>query len=326
MGGLMRRLRRKHKERKAKDESKEEEVEEAVQEARAVLDTDIIMISGCEDHQTSADVSNVGDFQLPDVAGRAGGACTSTLLNVLYKDEETPAEVYSFIEVLGMMREKLDNKGFSQIPQLTSTKALDLSHKFDLVPDHFEGTKRALMIGINYVGHDPGELRGCHNDVGNMANYIRKVHGFEDENITILMDDGDHTEPTRDNIVAAYKQIVSDAQPGDSIFLHYSGHGAKIRDDDYGEEEDGYDETLVPLDYRESGMIRDDDLFDIIVKGLPVGVHVVSLMDCCHSGSVLDLPYTFKANGEFEKLEFDEKFDIDKIRAGLSSLIGSFLK
>lgn len=25
------------------------------------------------------------------------------------------------------------------------------------------------MIGINYVGHDPGELRGCHNDVLNMV-------------------------------------------------------------------------------------------------------------------------------------------------------------
>ena len=27
------------------------------------------------------------------------------------------------------------------------------------------------------------------------------------------------------------------------------GHGGRIRDDDYGEEEDGFDETLVPVDY-----------------------------------------------------------------------------
>lgn len=39
----------------------------------------------------------------------------------------------------------------------------------------------------------------------------------------------------------------------------YSGHGTKIRDDDYKEEEDGYDEALVPLDYQEKGMIRDDE-------------------------------------------------------------------
>jgi hypothetical protein len=37
---------------------------------------DIRMFSGCEDAQTSADVSSVGDFQLPDPAGKAGGACT----------------------------------------------------------------------------------------------------------------------------------------------------------------------------------------------------------------------------------------------------------
>lgn len=100
----------------------------------------------------------ISNFQLPDPTGRAGGACTSTLLNVLYKDEQTPEEDLSFIEVLDQMRDKLKDGGYEQIPQLTSTTELDLTHKFDLVPDHFEGTKRAVMVGINYVGHDPGEL------------------------------------------------------------------------------------------------------------------------------------------------------------------------
>ena len=40
----------------------------------------VFMISGCEDSQTSADVSNVSAFSLPDPNGRAGGACTSALL------------------------------------------------------------------------------------------------------------------------------------------------------------------------------------------------------------------------------------------------------
>ncbi len=34
------------------------------------LRKDIRMISGCQDKQTSADVSNVSSFQLPDPAGR----------------------------------------------------------------------------------------------------------------------------------------------------------------------------------------------------------------------------------------------------------------
>ena len=32
----------------------------------------------------------------------------------------------------------------------------------------YQGTKRAVMIGINYVGQD-GELSGCHNDVKHVS-------------------------------------------------------------------------------------------------------------------------------------------------------------
>merc|ERR1719204_16516 len=71
------------------------------------LRNDIRMISGCEDSQTSADVSNVAGFSLPDPAGRAGGACTSTLLGILYEDEKVPEDDLSFTQVLTQMRERL---------------------------------------------------------------------------------------------------------------------------------------------------------------------------------------------------------------------------
>ena len=106
------------------------------------------MISGCEDKQTSADVSNVGSFQLPDPAGRAGGACTSALLNVLYADKHVPDEDMSFQDVLMKMRGILSSKGYEQIPQLSSSRPLDIETKFDITPDGFSGTKRAVMIGI----------------------------------------------------------------------------------------------------------------------------------------------------------------------------------
>jgi len=105
------------------------------------------------------------------------------------------------------------------------------------------------------------------------------------------------------------------------FFLHYSGHGTKIKDDDRSEEDDGYDEALVPVDYDSNGLILDDDLYDIVVKGLPEGVHVVCLMDCCHSGTVLDLPYVFKPNGEFEQMEISRDFDFNK----LTKKIGGFM-
>lgn len=64
-----------------------------------------------------------------------------------------------------------------------------------------------------------------------MIEYIKDVHGFEEENITVLMDDGEHTDPTRENILAAYAKLVQDTEEDDVIFCHYSGHGGKLRDD-----------------------------------------------------------------------------------------------
>lgn len=274
---------------------------------------DIRMISGCEDRQTSADVSNVSEFSLPDPAGRAGGACTSTLLNILYKDEHVPEDDLSFTEVLSKMRKNLRKGGYDQIPQLTSLNKIDVDTDFDLVPESATGVRRAVMIGINYVGHDSGELSGCHNDVLNMKKYIMDVHGFKEEDIVVLMDDGIHEDPTMKNIIDAYVRIVEDSEDGDAVFLHYSGHGTKLEDDN-GDEEDGFDEALVPLDYAEKGMIRDDDLFDILIKPLADGVSMFSLMDCCHSGTILDLPYIFKPNGDGsmpETMKLDDTIDLD---------------
>jgi hypothetical protein len=152
-----------------------------------------------------------------------------------------------------------------------------------------------------------------HRFVHQNNRYIKKVHGFQESEITILMDDGKHTEPTHDNILAAYKKLVSEAQPGDAIFCHYSGHGGKVRDDD-GDEKDGYDETLVPLDYASKGQIRDDDLFKALIGPMPKGVVMTCVMDCCHSGTVLDLPYVFVADGEHEGMEIPADFDFSQLQ------------
>jgi len=86
------------------------------------------------------------------------------------------------------------------------------------------------------------------------------------------------------------------------------GHGGKLRDDD-GDEKDGYDETLVPLDYETAGQIRDDDLYKMLIGSLKEGVFATFIMDCCHSGSVLDLPFTFVADGESNEMSMGQDFD-----------------
>ena len=97
---------------------------------------------------------------------------TSTLLRILYKDDQVPEDTLSFTQVLEKMRDDLKSQGFTQIPQLSSTNPIDVETDFDLVPATATGTRRAVMIGINYIGHSPGELRGCHNDVLNMVRVL----------------------------------------------------------------------------------------------------------------------------------------------------------
>jgi hypothetical protein len=209
------------------------------------------MISGCHDSQTSADVSKIASqFQLPNPAGRSGGACTAALLQVLYESHEKGRDDISWVGLLRQMRDVLDGRGFEQIPQLTSSRMINVHDPFAISPTdgsfkRKSNTQRALLIGINYTGQK-GQLSGCHNDVNNVAKYLLDVQGFQKENVTILMDDGIHKNPTKSNILTAYKRLVRECREGDVVFCHYSGHGGRLVDNDE-DEEDGYDETLIPV-------------------------------------------------------------------------------
>jgi len=72
--------------------------------------------------------------------------------------------------------------------------------------------------------------------------------------------------------------------------------------------DDGFDETLIPLDFKRTGQIRDDDLFKILVVPMKAGVTLTCLFDCCHSGTVLDLPYNFQADDHEFTEEKNYKF------------------
>lgn len=84
--------------------------------------------------------------------------------------------------------------------------------------------------------------------------------------------------------------LVQGCQPGDSLLFHYSGHGSRQRNYN-GDEVDGYDETLCPLDFETQGMIVDDEINAAIVRPIPHGVKLHAIIDACHSGTVLDLPF-----------------------------------
>lgn len=154
-----------------------------------------------------------------------------------------------------------------------------------------------MLVGINYFGQR-GQLRGCINDVRNMTAYLAEHFGYKREDMVILTDDQQNpmSQPTKQNILRAMHWLVKDARPNDSLFFHYSGHGGQTKDLD-GDEEDGYDEVIYPVDFRQTGHITDDEMHRIMVRPLQAGVRLTAIFDSCHSGTALDLPYIYSTQG-----------------------------
>jgi len=169
-----------------------------------------------------------------------------------------------------------------------------------------EQIKRALLVGINYRGSQC-ELGGCINDVLTVKDLLVNKYGYKDENIVLLTDDTEY-KPTNKNIIEGLKWLLStnscdefghECKPLDSslnpeLFFHYSGHGGYVIDTD-GDEVDGFDETLCPIDYLTCGMITDDTIRDTLVVNVPENGKLFCIVDACHSGSSLDLLWNVKA-------------------------------
>ena len=168
-------------------------------------------------------------------------------------------------------------------------------------------TRRALLIGCNYTGTS-SQLEGCINDVKNIKNYLTTYGNFDETEITILSDQRGTDEdslPTKRNIILAIRKFVTGLPKNKRVilFFHYSGHGSYTADIN-SDEDDGKDETIVPLDYEDNGFIIDDDLKGMLVDTLSNNVELYSIMDCCHSGTGLDLRYSCKVKSTVDGKEY----------------------
>lgn len=156
------------------------------------------------------------------------------------------------------------------------------------------GNKRALLIGINYVG-TANELRGCINDVLSIKERLLQ-NGFSSTNITMLTDITTN-KPTRANILRAFTNLLNNSREGDLLFFAYSGHGSYTIDRNH-DETTGYDQMIVPSDLTS---IIDDELKSLIQRYLKKGVTLFAMFDSCFSGTVLDLKYQF-----YDTLNYDK--------------------
>lgn len=169
--------------------------------------------------------------------------------------------------------------------------------------------KKALLIGINYTG-TPYELNGCINDVKNFKSFLSTNCKFSEENIKLLSDETttttteeeeekEESKPTRLNIENNIKWLTDNNLPGDILVLHYSGHGGNTIDTNR-DESDGKDETLIPLDFLSTGQITDDWLFDNLISKIPKDVSLYCFLDCCHSGTAVDLKHNYQSTCKYK--------------------------
>ncbi|PIN03563.1 Metacaspase involved in regulation of apoptosis [Handroanthus impetiginosus] len=151
--------------------------------------------------------------------------------------------------------------------------------------------KRAFLCGVTYK-KQKRELRGTAQDVKNMRELLVGQFCYPTESILILAEEESYRPPTRKNIEYGFQWLMKGIQPGDSLVFYFSGHGLRQRNLN-GDEVDGFDETICPVDFETNGMIVDDDINETIVRPLIPGVTLHGIFDSCHSGTILDLPSVY---------------------------------
>jgi hypothetical protein len=176
--------------------------------------------------------------------------------------------------------------------------------------------RKALIIGINYYG-TKHQLNGCINDAMNIRQFLVQDRGYSPapHDMVIMNDDPKNRNtpffPTRANMMAAFNWLVTCNNPGDSVWLSYSGHGGQVRDPD-GDRDSGLDDTICPVDFESAGQIDSDTLHKALVSPMNPRCRLTILFDCCHSGSAVELPYVFRpdSNGQVNM--------IDNVKQGIS--------
>ncbi len=158
---------------------------------------------------------------------------------------------------------------------------------------------RALLIGANQYPNLKEDfwLKGPANDVRLVETYLTTAAPvpFAPENVTVLADGlPGHQAPTLAAIRAAFADLADKAQPGDFVYLHFSGHGSQAPALDPATELDGLDELFLPVDigpWNDSvgtveNALVDDEIGQMIDAIRMKGANVWAVFDSCHSGTV----------------------------------------
>jgi len=146
-----------------------------------------------------------------------------------------------------------------------------------------EGGRYALVVGVSDYESWP-DLAYGEADALAFLDFIEDPDrgGFPEESCRDLIG----TNATQRNIKREIKWLLGEAGEGDLVILYFAGHGDQEKDFE-GEEEDGQDEYLIPIDGTQdlfSTAIGDDDLCRWLSTLEGNGARTVLILDSCKSG------------------------------------------
>jgi hypothetical protein len=165
--------------------------------------------------------------------------------------------------------------------------------------------KFALLVGVGdyEVNKDPAaaarfkvrgnikNLSGPKNDVEDVRALLVEKFEFPDDkaHVRTLV----NREATREDILGSLKNFLLAAArehrtERPTVVFYFAGHGRQAADVN-GDEGDGTDETLVPVDSDVGGVNRDiidDELDEILQQLVPLTPNITFVIDSCHSGTV----------------------------------------
>ena len=165
------------------------------------------------------------------------------------------------------------------------------------MPRDISSTRYALLIGINCYAEKP--LKGCIRDVEAIKEFVdQTLHpasirvlaapSTEDPNSTNNID-ASLQWPTHENVMLCFENILTVTEPGDFVYIHFSGHGTRLeRETKHGNEATG-DLALCLLQKGGQGrttLLRGRELAEQLNRMVKKGLKATLVLDCCFSGSV----------------------------------------
>lgn len=148
----------------------------------------------------------------------------------------------------------------------------------------------ALLVGVNRYKRDPGRLQprdlsGCERDVELIEEMLGGLGQKRKLNVKKLLNE----EAGYTAVIQNFRDQLGQARAGDTALFYYSGHGTKEKHIPDAFQEyfhSGTSEGLVCYDgCTADGLVLADKELAVLISEIPEGVHVLVILDSCHSGS-----------------------------------------